>query len=104
MELPILDSVFVNQTGDFYVVTAILRDLQQLALSKPLNRLQAFSGFFDPKSRRGDRIQREAMLQLVLQLDKHVERRQLAQIQHRVTVQDFIIEAQMVKADHKISP
>src|SRR6266496_3361121 len=42
------------------------------------------------------------MLQGLLQLDQHVQRGNLPQIQRRVTVQHFVVEAQIVKPDYQV--
>src|ERR1051326_8217445 len=41
-QLAILAAVLVDQPRDFDVITAILRDIDQLALFEPLDRLHAF--------------------------------------------------------------
>jgi len=95
-------AVFVDEFGDLHVVAAILGDLRELAFLEPADRLQTFRRFFHAERRGRDRVEREAMVQRVLQFDEHVERRQLREIERRVAVQHFVIEAQIVETDDEV--
>jgi len=44
------------------------------------------------------------MLKPVLKIDVHIQVRQLAQVERRVTMQNLEIKAQMVETDHEIGP
>jgi len=43
MKLPVVPAIFVDELGDFHIVTAILRNLGQFAFLEPADRLQPFS-------------------------------------------------------------
>ena len=102
VQLLVLRAVFVDKFREFNVVTAIFSDFQQATFTKPLDGLEAFGGFFDAESSGSEGIQGKTMLQGILQFHHHVERGKLAQIHRSVTVQDFIIKAQVVETDDQI--
>src|SRR5213594_724510 len=80
-ELLVHRAVFVHEARDLHIVAAILSDIEETALAKPVNGLHAFAGFLNSKRSGGDRVEGQTMLQFVLQLDQHVERGKLAQIE-----------------------
>ncbi len=102
MQLLVTLAVFVDEPGDFYVEAAILRDFREPAVLEPADGLQALRCFLDAEGRRRNRVEREPVVQFVLQFHHHVERRQLAQIERRVAVQHLVIEPQIVEADDEI--
>ena len=104
MNLPVMTTVFVNQLRQFHVVAAILRDLQKSPVLEPADRLQTFRRFFHAERRRRNRIEREPMVQFILQIHHQVERRQLSEVERRVAVQHFVIEPQIVEPDDQIRP
>lgn len=95
-------AVLVDELGQFHVVTAVLGDFQEASVLEPAYGLQPFGGFFHAKSRGGDGIEREAVVQPVLQVHHQVERRQLREIKRGVPVQHFVVEPQVVEADHEV--
>ena len=55
--------MFVDEFRELYVVTTILRDLEQPAFLEPMDRLHAFGRLLDAERGRGDGIERKPMLQ-----------------------------------------
>ena len=80
VKAPILNAVFMDEHGELDVVTAILGDFEQLSFAKPMDRLHALGSLLDAKGGDGDGIEREPVLQLILQRQHEVEGRQLAQV------------------------
>jgi hypothetical protein len=102
LELFVGGAVFVDEFGDFDVVTAVFGDIEETARAEPFDGLKAFGGFFDAEGGGGDGIEGEAVINDLLQLDKHVERGHLAKIEDGVAVEDFVIETKVVEADDEV--
>jgi hypothetical protein len=102
MQLPVMRAVFVDELRDLHVVAAIFRDLREFAFFEPFDRLQTFRRFFHAEGRGRDGIQRQAMIQRVLQFHEHVQRRQLREVERRVAVQHFVVKPQIVEADDHV--
>jgi len=103
-ELFVGRAVFVDEAGDFDVVTAVFGDLEETAFAEPVDGLHAFGGFFDAKRRASHGIEREAVLEFVLEFDQHVEGRHLSQIIDCIIMQNFVIESEVVETDYQIGP
>src|SRR6266850_2128957 len=46
IEFPLINTMFVDQSGDFDIIAAILRNFQELAFLEPFDCLKAFSRLF----------------------------------------------------------
>jgi hypothetical protein len=101
-KLFVVGAEFVDEFGDFDVVTAVFGNIQQAAGAEPLDGLEAFGRFFDAEGGGGDGIQGEAMVHGFLEFDEHIEGGRLAQVKDGITVEDFVIEAEVVEADDEI--
>src|SRR5262245_49785557 len=86
MQLAVVTAEFMDQLGEFHVVTTVLGNIQQVALAKPFDSLHVFGRFLHAKGGDRDGIERKPVLQLVLQVDVYVQRGELAKVECRVVV------------------
>src|SRR5262245_7013642 len=102
IELPVLRAVFVDQAGDFDVVAAILGNLDEPPLLEPAQRLEAVGRLAQSHRAMSDGIQGEPMRNRAPQLGHEIERRQLAQVEHRVAVEHFVVEPQVIEPHDEV--
>ncbi len=95
-------AVFVDEAGDFDVVAAVFGDFEEAALFEPADGLEAFAGFLEVEGGGGDGVEGEPVLEGFLEVDHEVEGGELSEIEGGVTVEDDVIEAQVVEANDEV--
>ncbi len=95
-------AILMNELGEFDVVAAVLGDFGELPFAKPLNRLKAFTGFFQAKGGVGDGIKGQTVFEFFRNHRQHIQSGELAEVKHRVAVQYFVVESDDVETDHEI--
>src|SRR5687768_763658 len=93
----------MNQTGAFHIKAAILGDLDQPAFAPPANRIEAVRSFSDSEGGMGDRVETEAMAELLFEVNHDVESTAaIRQVEQGIPHQYFVIEVQHVIPNHQI--
>jgi hypothetical protein len=111
-DVTVLDSVFVDEAGDFDVVGAVFGDFEErffvsggLVFLPPLDGLEAFGGFTFVGTERGlgDGIELDAVAEDIFDGHHDIEVMSLGfDVEDGVLEEDFVVEGDVVEADDEI--
>lgn len=102
-EFPVLQDVFVHESGHLHVEAAVLGDVEQAFFAPPFDRVYAVTGFADPERRLRDIVQPRLDPCDFVDFDQDIECAELVrEIKDGIAHQDLIIEVEDIESDNKI--
>lgn len=104
-DVAVFHTELVDHSGDLYVEAAVFGNLADLAFAPPADGVETVGGFAGAEGGGGDVVEFEAVAEFLFEVEEEVEALHLlGDIPHAVTLEDAVIELDVIEADDEVGP